>query len=43
MPADPDGGFGYRVLGQAGDFSRGEADAAWIGPHARLDGAGLGR
>lgn len=38
-PVNPDGGFGYRVLGEGGDTNRGEIDASYLGTHARLDGA----
>ena len=37
-PVNPDGGFGYRVIGEAGDNGRIEGNASWLGTHARLDG-----
>jgi outer membrane usher protein len=40
-PADPDGGFGWRVGEQAGDTSRIEIDADWLGPHVRVGGAAV--
>ena len=37
-PADPDGGFGYRVSAATGENDIAEADATWVGEHVRLDG-----
>ncbi len=37
-PVNPDGGFGYRVQGEAGDVNRAEANASWLGTKARIDG-----
>ncbi|HWA31055.1 MAG TPA: fimbria/pilus outer membrane usher protein [Rhizomicrobium sp.] len=37
-PADPDGGFGYRVLANAGSSRRLEADANWIADQGEIDG-----
>jgi outer membrane usher protein len=38
-PADPDGGFGYRLRAGTSPSQRAEADAAWIGDRGELDGA----
>jgi len=37
-PADPDGGFGYRLLGGYQGGARGEADATYIGRNFGADG-----
>ena len=37
-PANPDGGFGYRVSAATGENDIAEADATWVGEHVRLDG-----
>lgn len=37
-PADPDGGFGYRLAGGWQDGTRLQGEAAWIGRHVGLDG-----
>jgi len=37
-PADPDGGFGYRIATGWEDGGRFQGEANWIGPHVALDG-----
>ncbi|OJT94924.1 MAG: hypothetical protein BGN82_09075 [Alphaproteobacteria bacterium 65-7] len=37
-PADPDGGFGYRLAGGWQNGGRLQGEAAWIGRHVGLDG-----
>ena len=37
-PADPDGGFGYRVAAGWEDGGRFQGEANWIGPRIALDG-----
>ncbi len=37
-PADPDGGFGYRLLGGYQEGARGEADATYVGANLAADG-----
>ncbi len=38
-PADPDGGFGYRLASGWQDGGRFQGEADWIGPRVALDGA----
>jgi outer membrane usher protein len=38
VPANPDGGFGYRVIADS-QPRRAEADATWIGQQGEIDGA----